>query len=302
MRPEIIEHLENKGLISQKTNAVYDYQFIKTLRSMPWADWIETPEGLRCAEEFLAFYPRWIARSRLNKVEGLERFSRRHVINGTTQSFDEFYFRFAGRRLRFFRGEYAYHRRVVNNWLFLEDAPLATGDVVIVSAPFCSTGDVHSQFYELLTQATNLEVPVLVDCAYFGTCENFTVNLNYPCIESVSFSLSKGTGLGDIRSGIRFSHYEDDFPIAQQNRYNHTILGAAKIGLYMMQHFSPDFIPTKYSAAQKAVCAEYGLTPTKCMHLALADDSGPWEKYIIDGTYRRVGIRALVKAKFKNEV
>lgn len=295
-----IEELERHGYIGTKTNAVYDVEFTRLLSQLPWAQWFEKDSPLRCRAEYLDFYPEWIASSHLNSIEGLQAFPHRHLINGTTQSFDEAYYRYAGKRLRLFRGEYAYHRRVFADWKFIEDEPLAADDFVIVSAPFCTTGDVHPEFYQLLDSATHLKIPVLIDCAYFGTCENFKVKVDFPCVESVSFSLTKGVGLGDIRSGIRFSHFDDNFPIAQQNRYEHTILGAAKIGLYMMQNLSPDFIPNKYSDIQKQVCAELGLTPTKCMHLALGDGSKKWDHYGIDGKYQRVGIRNLIKARFKN--
>ncbi len=297
-----LEQLEKSGLISKKTHAVYDYEFIKKLKSIPWSDWMMSPHGVRCQQDYLSFYEQWIKLSQLNKIHGLDRFTQKHIINGTTQSFDEAFFRYKNRRLRFFRGEYAYHRRVVSHWAYLEDCPLEKEDYIIISAPFCTTGEVHPLYSSIMDVATHMNVPVLIDCAYFGTCENLDLNLNYPCIESVSFSLSKGLGLGDIRSGIRFSHFDDEYPIAQQNRYGHTVLAAARIGLYMMEHFHPDFIPLKYSAAQKEVCIELGLKPTPCMHLALGDNTDQWETYKIDDIYQRVGIRNLVKARFKGEI
>jgi hypothetical protein len=151
--------------------------------------------------------------------------------------------------------------------------------------------------YEIFDEAHKLEIPVIVDCAYFGTCEDFHIDVTHPVIESVSFSLTKGTGLGDIRSGVRYSNIEDKLPICQHNDYDHTVLAAARIGLYMMEIFPPDHIPNKFSAVQKEVCAELGLTPTKCMHLALGDES--WSEYAVDKVYNRVGIRELVKARFK---
>lgn len=294
------EVLEEAGLISKRTKAVYDYEFIKALRELPWREWFDHAETFRCRTDYLEAIPQWISSSRLNRIEGLERFKIRHLINGTTQTFDEAYQKYATRRLRFFKGEYAYHRRVVPEWKFLEDEPLASNDYVIVSAPFCSTGDVHPQMNEMLDQALRLQVPVIVDCAYFGTCVDLKLSVDHPAIESVSFSLSKGLGLGDIRSGVRFSNIKDKLPISQQNDYDHTVLCAAKIGLFMMNRFSPDQVPLKFRDAQLDVCRELGVTPTKCMHLALADQH--WPDYMIDGTYYRVGIRDLVKARKQNKI
>lgn len=293
-------HKENfiaNNLISQKTQAIYDYDFIKALQKIPFAEWMSQPAPLRCRKEYLDFYKSWIHSSKLNTISGLERFSRHDLINGTTQTFDEAYFKYAHRRLRVFRGEYRYHMRTVSSWAFIDDEPLESGDYVIVSAPFCSLGDTHPEFYNILDTCWALQIPVIVDMAYFGTCEGFTLDVSHPAIESVSFSLSKGTGLGDIRSGIRYSNLNDNFPICQQNNYEHTVLLAAKVGLHMMQNFSPDFIPHRYSETQKRVCSLLNIQPTKCMHLALGDSS--WAAFSIDGLYNRIGLRELVRAEYK---
>lgn len=292
---------EQKGLISSMTNAVYDYEFIKLLKDVPWQEWMLTPNVFRCRPQFLEKFDQWIHSSKLNSITGLERFKHRDLINGTTQTFDEAYFKYARRRLRVFRGEYAYHRRVALNWSYIEDKPLEGNDYIIVSAPFCSTGRVHPQLQITLERAHALQIPVIIDCAYFGTCEDFHLDVTHPAIESVSFSLSKGLGLGDIRCGIRYSNIEDMNPIRQQNHYDHTVLSAARIGLYMMERLGPDFIPNKYSKMQKELCAEVGLEPTPCMHLALGRTT-EWDSYMIDNMYARVGIRNLIKARKKGEI
>lgn len=290
-------HLEELKLIDRRTPSLYDPEFTKALAALPWADWLSKSPPFDCREEYLSTIDAWIHRTRLNSVMGLERFSERDLINGTTQGFDEHYFRYADRRLRFFRGEYAYHRRIVPDWAFLEDEALKENDTVIVSWPFCSTGAEHPSMRAMLDEALRLKVPVLVDAAYFGTCHGLAFDFSHPAIEAVCFSLSKGIGLGNIRSGIRYSFYKDDLPIRQQNRFNHTVLSAAKIGLHMMAAFGPDFLPEKYREIQAEVCKDAGLTPTPCMHLALG--GGDWSDYDIDGLYRRVGIRELVKARRK---
>lgn len=293
------KHFLDQELLSTKTFAIFDYDFIKALQKMPLHEWLAVPAPFRCREEYLEFYCHWIQSSRLNSIKGLESFPRRDLINGTTQTFDEAYMKYAHRRLRLFRGEYRYHTRCVPSWQFIEDEPLAINDYVIVSAPFCSTGDVHPQMLELLETCSRLHIPVILDCAYFGTCADFHLDVNHPAIESVSFSLSKGTGMGDVRSGIRFSHLNDNFPICQQNNYNHTVLFAAKVGLYMMQTFSPDFIPERYQSVQKAVCKKLEITPTKCMHLALGDST--WSEFRVDDKYNRIGLRELVRTEYKKQ-
>lgn len=291
-------HLEQHNLISKKTSAVYDPGFTAALKQIPWVQWLEKSPPFDCRQEYLEKIHIWIHSTKLNKITGLERFSQQDLTVGTTQAFDEFYLRHSQRRLRFFRGEYAYHRRVGRTWRFLEDEALHADDAIIISWPFCSTGKKHEGMNAILDEALKLKLPVLIDSAYFGTCHGLDFDYRHPAIELVCFSLTKGLGLGDMRSGVRYSNYQDDFPIRQQNLFNHTILTDAKIGLYMMENFSPDFIALKYREAQASACLEAGIQSTPCMHLALGVDS-QWEDYTIDDKYRRIGIRELVKAHFK---
>lgn len=286
-----------RALVQNRNFAVYDPLFTKALREIPWADWHGEERPFYCRKEYLEFYPKWIASSALNHIAGLERFRERHLINGTTQTFDEAYMKYRGKRLRLFRGEYAYHHRVFGAAVFLDDSPLESGDFVIVSAPFSATGGLHPGFYSLLDEAGRLGVPVIVDCAYFGTCTDFHLNVDHPAIESVSFSLTKGLGLGDVRSGIRFSNIDDQNPICQHNKYDHTVLAAARIGLYMMKKFSPDHIPLRYREIQLAVCRDLEIDPSPCMHLALGGEE--WAHFRYDGKYNTLGIRELIRARAK---
>jgi hypothetical protein len=294
------KYCESRQLISHKTAAVYDNRFNELYSSVPWQSWFEDPDPLRCRLEYLDVYWQYLSAMQMNTIHGLRRFNQRHLINGTTQTFDEAYHRYAGRRLRIYRGEYAYHKRVVPEFVFIEDQPIAVGDYVIVSVPHCTTGAVPVDFDRMLDACAAMHVPVIVDCAYIGTCHGIEFSVEHPAIESVSFSLTKGTGLGHVRSGVRFSDFDDNYPIAQQNRFDHTVLGAARIGLWFMSQLqTPDFIPQRYRQHQISVCADLGVIPTPCMHIALGD--GTWNDYVVDG-YNRIGIRDLVKARRQGKI
>jgi hypothetical protein len=292
-----------KELLTKKTQAIYDHQFFLALQDIPIKEWMVKPNPLDCKEEYLKRFDQLIHLSQENTVEGLERFESHHLIHGTTQAFDEAYLRYSGRRLRLLRGEYAYHKRVNPDFCFFGqgEEPLRENDYIIISFPFCSTGDLPENFNDILNECEKLGVPVEVDCAYFGTCTGLNFNLGHQAIKAVSFSLSKSMGLGDIRSGIRYSNYSDAMPIAQQNSYNHLPLMSAKIGLYMMSKFDFDYIPRTYRKHQLAVCSQLDLKATPCMHLALGQKEG-YSDYLVDDKYFRVGLRDLVKAHKKGEL
>ena len=296
-------HLYNTLLI-RGAYSLFDQEFRKRiLEKAPWKRWFDEdyPEMPKCQDEYLDRYPEWIASSKLNQFYGLETFPNKHLINGVTQMLDEFHFQCLkkGRRLRFFRGEYPYNQNAVGGGpenFIDEDHPLQKGDAVIISCPFSATGDIHTKFQWLMDECHSLNVSVAVDCAFFGTCGGISVDLSHPCIERVAFSLTKGTGSGNYRSGIEFSK-DHEGHIAIQNDWHHNLHLHAAIGLFLMNEFSPDYIHSKYRSAQEAACLKYGLTPTPCIHLALGGEG--WEYFNRDEIVNRVGIRRIVQKEYK---
>ena len=228
------ETLYYENILSSDAHAVWEPKWQVALRNVPWEKWIEDDEFFNCKDVFLERIHSWIIDNELNSinVESLERFNRRDSIVGTTQALDEFHWRHRDRNLRIFRGEYGYNKRVYETCtpvdafsLHLDKSNgeyrgLESNDFVIISLPFAGIGDRHYQMDEMLDNANELEVPVLVDCAWFGTCMNIEFDFSHPAITEVSFSTSKGLGCGRYRSGIRYSNYDDGM-IYQHNNYNH---------------------------------------------------------------------------------
>lgn len=302
-RIKFAEELIEKNLLQTRHNAIYDYQFQKALHDAPWQEWLSKPGYFEVADAYKERFTSWIMDNEYNRVVGLQTFKYRDLINGTTQAFDEAYYRYKERRLRLRRGEYAYHKRVVTDSVWLEDEPLAANDWIILSWPFCGHGDNPENVQVLLDQALELNVPVLIDCAWYGTCYDIYIDLTHPAITEVAFSLTKSTGTGNIRSGVRYSNYDDNLPIRQQNNYNHLVLGAAQIGLHMMNRFPSDWQAKNYIHMQAKLCDALGVRRSKCLHIALADGSQEWHKqFLIDDTHYKIGIRQALKAIRKREL
>ena len=66
---------------------------------------------------------------------------------------------------------------------WIDDA-LPKGDAVIVSLP-SGNGKQHKDWFELLDTCDELDIPVFVDMAWYGTCWNINVNVNRHCIKQV---------------------------------------------------------------------------------------------------------------------
>ena len=234
-----------------------------------------------CTEEFCSKYKKWILSSKLNSINGLDRFPFMCYSNGTTEAFDKFYVKNRTRRFRCFRGEYVYHRLTWRNswpdWCWLDDECLDANDAVVVSLPFSDTGNAHRLHEALLDKCDELGIPVLVDCAYFGICEGLNFNFNHKCITDITFSLSKVFPVAHARIGMRFTRIDDDDPLFVVNKIGYTNRLGPQIGLQLINKFSPDYIYIKYRDRQLEICKDLNVTPSRTVLFGIGGEQ--WAEY-----------------------
>ena len=75
-------------------------------------------------DKFKKNFVNWISNSKLNTIEGLDKFNSISLSNGSIQIFDHFYLQYYEKRFRFFKGEFMYHKAVCKhklNYKFIED-------------------------------------------------------------------------------------------------------------------------------------------------------------------------------------
>lgn len=238
-------------------------------------------------EKFLNTYKEWILSTRNNKILGLDRFKFTNYSQGTTESFDKFYNRYHKKRFRIWKGEYSYHKITFDscgyNWKFLDDEELKPNDVIIISLPFADNGNSY-RYEETLLKAEKINIPVLVDCCWFGTCSGIKFNFDYDCIDQVVFSLSKSFPVSRHRIGIRFSNSKDG--LDDLNQVNYVNNFSQHVGLHLLKVFSPDYIFNKYETAQIKLCSKLQIMPSNCVNLATGGDS--WKHLNRSGFFNRL--------------
>ena len=224
--------------------------------------------------KFLNTYDEWIRSTELNTITGLDNFSRQVYSQGTSEAFDKFLIRYSNRRIRFWRGEYVYHKvssKTGLRWAFLDDGPVESGDAIILSIPFSDTGGEY-KYHDTLLRSDELMAPVLVDCCYFGTCAQIEFVLDYASIVEVTFSLSKTFPLANHRIGIRYSlSYEEDV-MFEYNKGGYLNYFSQHLGLKFLGTFSPDYIYKKYQDKQINLCKEINASPANTVLLGLSND------------------------------
>lgn len=292
-------HLFDTYLMRPANSIMHDPFRLHLLEHSRFNEALRNEIPIDVQDEFVELYPKWIASSTLNSFTGLESLPNRFISLGVTQAIDDFVLNMVkqGRTIRTLLGEYPYSREITN-WESVDDcienSILTENDSVIVSCPFSATGDKHPHWDELINTCNKLNIPVFVDCAFFGTCYDVHVDFNQPCIDTVSFSTTKGLNTGNFRTGMVFTKRSNkNCGLDILMKWHHGIHVHTFFAYQLMKEFGPDSIPNYYKNIQKTVCDIYGLTPSKTMHLALGDDT--WNHFTRDGVCNRIGMRNAIR-------
>lgn len=229
---------------------------------------------------FVDEFASWV-NSSANQIIGLENFEADYSA-GTTQSFDSFYLRHRRRRFRCLVGEYFYHIKVWTsndiNWSFISDEdPLVARDALVISAPFCDTGNLPVNYDSILLECSRLSIPVLIDCCYYTIAGNINIDVRYDCIDTVCFSLSKAFPVANNRIGVRYTlkNIFDGQKLHHSINYNNLL--SAYIGLEFIKNFKVDYVYNKYQAKQQEISKFFNIAPSSSVVFAVGDST--WSQY-----------------------
>ena len=228
-------------------------------------------------DEFTEAYLAFIKNTKNNRLHGIGDFTARAYSNGTTEAFDKFYLRNKHKRLCYLVGEYMYHIASATAY-FSEHAAitdysmLKNGDALVISYPFADTGNEPADIVTLLEICTNKNIPVLIDCCYFGVCSDIDFYFNYPCVTDITFSLSKNFPVQHLRIGMRLTRIDDDDPLFVYNKNKYVNRIGAAVGLELVKKYNADYNYNTYHKTQQEFCNTLGVNPSKCVFFATSTD------------------------------
>ena len=244
------------------------------IHQAPTAEWLNDNN---IHQRFLDHYRAWIVSTKRNRLLNLKNFGVACYSQGTSESFDKFYLRNHTRRFRCFRGEYMYHaaswRNYFPGWCYIDQEPLDKNDAVVVSMPFSDTGDVHPETVSLLKKCTELGVPVLIDCAFFGICRDIEFDFNHDCITDITFSLSKTFPVSHVRIGMRLTREDDDDSLLVHHKTRYVNRFGAGLGLELLREWSADYNTERWESLQNKCCRELGVVPSKSVIFGIASNN-----------------------------
>lgn len=222
----------------------------------------------------------WVNNSKNNTLFGLNDFSNMRFTSGSVQTFDHFYIRHSKRTFRFFKDEFMYHNAALKNNMKYEfidslNIKMQENEAFVISLPFTRQGRVHDNFYEILDQCEDKNIPVLLDFCHLPVSKNVSINLlKYNCIDTLAFSFSKMFwGAEHLRLGIRLQKFDLDDGIDTFNSvymFNRISIGIAK---EIMKKYAFDYNWDTYGDRYYKFCQDKNLIP--CDNVLYAfDNSG----------------------------
>lgn len=265
------EDITFEMLGTRRQRPMYLSKFTQFRQELSMKNYPKDPHAY--TEYFLQEIDAWIIAHKYVNYHGLETFTRRDAILGTTHQLDELHY-LHGDNIATYKGEYKYHRRLTDFDVkqITHYTDLKQGDVFIVSYPSCITTGYHKDFDKLLDHCYINSIPVHIDGAWFGQCRNFEVDVTHPAIQSVSVSLSKALGMGSQRIGIRYTRERVNGPIAIMNDFAYANVSDMWLGVEAMKHFGTDYWWSNYNDLYSKVCKDFNLIETNSIHVGWLDE------------------------------
>lgn len=219
----------------------------------------------------------WLESSKHNRVNGLELFRHSCFSAGTTPAFGEFISRNAGCRVRVSRSDFLLTKILARSYQreikFLEDGPVESTDCVIMSVPFSGNGSYIPGYKQILDQADELNIPVMIDGAYFGISHGIEYPLERKCVTDFALSLTKNFAGNPFRLGIRFTKnaVDDGISAGLLSSGIFDQLGAW-LSIQLLEKFPHTEFIDQYRIVSDQLCQEHELIPTNTITIAIGDE------------------------------
>lgn len=199
----------------------------------------------------------WFKSTKLNNLQGWERFQCVDVIMGCTHFIESF----ASKNkwnIQILEKEYAYYTLMGKH--HSEPGNLMPGVPLIVSLPNYYYGK-RPEWESVLQECETKGIDIHIDCAWLTAAKGFEINFDHPNIKSFAMSMSK-YNFSWNRIGLRWSRQrsmDSCTLISAQRKYNELTTAC---GSFMMDNIPRDYGWSTYGELNKAICDKLDLTPT----------------------------------------
>jgi len=211
-------------------------------------------------------------RSKLKSYINLSQLKHCYVINGITEGLNNWISN--STKLHILKNDYTYYERL-SNIRGIELVDLDSCDRVVISCPFSYDGNTNTQ-QDIIYQCAEQDIPILIDMAYLGTTNPFTLDISKNKQVQIAYSMSKHYALPFDRIGLLWSSQEDQ-SLNILNQVGYVNITGIQRAQLLLNHFDIDYIYKNYKQSSDKIIDQLNLKQTECVLFGHKDA----EKYCI---------------------
>jgi len=235
------------------------------------AQWYEKPQKIVEYKDFIGPADEWFKDTKINNLQGWNKFPNIDVIIGCTHYIDSFVIRHGWNNLQILPEEYSYYTMMGK--MPNEVGNLQPGIPLIISLPNWKWGDIRPEWNDVLKECEEKNIDIHIDMAWMITARDIDLDFDHPNIKSFAMSLSK-YALQWNRIGLRWSKQRTVDSITMFNHYYGDVNSSlTSCGAFMIDNIPRDYAWNTYGDKQKEVCDALDLIPSKTIHTAYTKDS-----------------------------
>ena len=211
-------------------------------------------------------------RSKLKSYVDVSQLKYSYVINGITEGLNNWISNSSS--LHILKNDYTYYERL-SNVRNIKLVNLDSCDRVVISCPFSYDGNTNTQ-QDVIYQCADKNIPILIDLAYLGTTDSFTLDISRNKQIQIAYSMSKHYALPFDRIGLLWSSQEDQ-SLNILNQVGYVNITGIQRSQMLLDHFDIDYIYKHYKQSSDKIIDQLNLTQTKCVLFGHKDN----DKYCI---------------------
>lgn len=234
-------------------------QKISSLRNR----FFEESQKIPTQKEFIKQASDWFLSTKLNQLNGIDKFPHKDIIIGCTQFIENICLKNKW-NIQILPEEYGYYsvmgKQSTNVGELIPDVPL------IVSIPNWKHGH-RPEWKQVLKECESKNIDIHIDCAWLTVARDIELDFDHPNIKTIGMSISKYIGSWN-RIGLRWSKQKtlDSVTLFNaQNKYNDALVSC---GSFIMSNLERDYGWNTYGEKYKSICQEHNLEKTNFIYVA----------------------------------
>ena len=205
-------------------------------------------------------------------LKNIEDYQYNEIIIGCHHYIDSLFIQY-GSNLQVLEHDYRYYKRLDPDRTWSIPGSLVPKQPLIIATPFPGYLGIHPQFYNILDEAKEKNIPVHLDGAWLSCSKDIEIDLSHSAIASIGISLSKGYSASWNRIGIRYTKVKDPTdPITIFDSANLCPDSCVINGTLLLENIPIDYMWNTYNDRYNKAVEQFNLDKGNILFAAYGKD------------------------------